>query len=183
VSSLPVLAISLDSTAETESFDSDILRRHRKTCGSLPKNEEEEKEMKADGPFPYPIVTSDPNGGPSFPDLTGVTSAVSCPYPPPFPPSTSISARTVSPNAPSLSPPGGPGSSSSSVNSPETPYSLDFPSNVVTGADQTLAPELMRGSSFTQDEILASEVLEVSFPSLLVEGGRHERGETRRGNR
>ena len=79
----------------------------------------------------------------------------------------SYGSSSTSPPVPSLSPPNTAGSSASSANSPETPLSFDvqFDASIeqsYCGTDQTLSlPIVHRQDFFTQDEILASEVLEV----------------------
>ncbi|ORY79776.1 hypothetical protein BCR35DRAFT_304607 [Leucosporidium creatinivorum] len=152
------------SSCDSTFARSDLLKRHERTCNSKPKDQDDQDDELASA-APEPVATLG-ESGPSFSTLADHQQLYH------YPPSTSTSSTTsyVSPTLPSLSPASA--HSSTSAESPDTPFSpptttevpvLSAPLNVFApskglGKQQTLAPEFTR--SFSQDEILASEVLE-----------------------
>ncbi|KAM0748180.1 hypothetical protein T439DRAFT_328165 [Meredithblackwellia eburnea MCA 4105] len=164
---------------------SDLLRRHRKTCSSgtdptatkkAPSAKEKSLSLLGDNeedelPDDVPVITST-QGIATY----GATADL---FSYPSVASTSSSGSNLSPsNIPTLSPPGdalSSASSAASANSPQTPLqpgqqvfstgpelapSTSFAPPALP--DPTLAPSMIttQQDSFTQDEILASEVLE-----------------------
>lgn len=155
-----VSACAALAKANSNLAHSDLLKRHERTCNAKKESEGE----SLDSPLvPPQNITA---GGPSFPTLD---HAQLYSYP------IASTSTYISPNLPSLSPPSVM-DSGSSTESPQTPFGLSppneppmlaptaplnaFAASNGAGKEQTLAPVFTR--SFSQDEILASEVLEVS---------------------
>lgn len=129
-----------------------MLARHRHTCSSIPVPKNPQDPERGSGALAGPALsfTGDSQDGGRFPSVSATSN----------PSSSSRTSNSLSfpSEIPSLSPPGESGSSTTSGNSPETPDNAYSPPDLNVWSqprypDPTLAP--------TQDEIIASEVLNV----------------------